>query len=279
MTNQSGITSHYHRSNLFEAITDALEQHSPAEQPITADRLKGVDEFHTGGIVATEHLLAQLDIEPTTRVVDIGCGIGGAARHISINTGAKVTGIDLTPEYIDTAQSLSRLVGLGNNTEFVTGSALDLPVNSDSFELATLLHVGMNIKDKQALFKETARVLVKRGTFALFEVMQTAPGALNYPLPWATLAEQSFVASRNAYAKAAGQAGFELIYENNRKEFAVEFFNKLFASKPSTTPTALNLQLLMGPDTPIKLKNYAALINNGQLAPVEMIFRKSASMN
>ena len=105
MDQEKDIASHYTTDNLPERIKTALIAAGKDPESLVADDLKGVDEFHTGGVQATDDLLAQLKISSTTRVLDIGCGIGGAARHIASNTGVSVTGIDLTPDYINTANT------------------------------------------------------------------------------------------------------------------------------------------------------------------------------
>jgi len=46
---------------------------------------------------------------------------------------------------------------------FRQGSALDMPFGDASFDLATLIHVGMNIADKHRLMAEAARVLPSGG--------------------------------------------------------------------------------------------------------------------
>ena len=91
------IVSHYENVDLYQRITDALQSAGKNLDAITVEDLVEVDEFHIGGIQATNDLLDQLDIGPETRVLDIGSGLGGPARHISSRYGAKLTGIDLTP--------------------------------------------------------------------------------------------------------------------------------------------------------------------------------------
>lgn len=39
-----------------------------------------VDEFHIGGREASEELLGQLGFSPENHVLEVGCGLGGAAR-------------------------------------------------------------------------------------------------------------------------------------------------------------------------------------------------------
>ena len=272
---EKDIASHYTTDNLLERIKTALITAGKDPGSLVADDLKGVDEFHTGGVQATDDLLAQLNIPSTTRVLDIGCGIGGAARHIASNTGASVTGIDLTPDYINTANKLSDMVGMSGQTRFLAGSALNLPVADNSFDLATMFHVGMNIADKPALFRETARALTPGGTFALFDIMQTNKGDLTFPFPWAEKPDWSFVESPETYKSAATQAGFELLAERNCRDFTLEFFAKAFAAiKKNGAPPSVGIHLLMKDTAAQKLQNYVAEVNAEKLAPFEMIFRK-----
>lgn len=272
---ENNIASHYTTDSLLERIKAALIAGGKNPETLNADDLKGVDEFHTGGVQATEDLLAQLTISDATRVLDIGCGIGGAARHIATNTGAVVTGVDLTPDYIRTAKTLSDMVHMSDQTRFHSGSALDIPVTDNSFDLATMFHVGMNIADKPALFREAARVLTPTGTFALFDIMQTGIGDLTFPFPWAEKTDWSFVESPEAYKSAATQAGFELLSERNRRDFTLDFFDKAFAAiKKIGAPPAVGIHLLMKDTAAQKLQNYVAEVKAEKLAPFEMIFRK-----
>ena len=66
--------------------------------------LKAGDEFHTGGVAATDRLFAQLSVTEGTRVLDVGLGIGGTSRYVADRYGASVTGVDLTPEFVATAR-------------------------------------------------------------------------------------------------------------------------------------------------------------------------------
>ena len=64
-----------------------------------------------------------------------------------------------------------------------------------------MVHVGMNIPDKAAVFTDVRRALRDGGTFAVFEQMRVGDGDLPYPLPWAEDGRTSFVASPDEYAR------------------------------------------------------------------------------
>ena len=71
-----------------------------------------VDEFHARGRDATIELGNALGLFPGMEVLDIGSGLGGAARRLASTTGATITGVDLTAEYCAVAAMLSERVGL-----------------------------------------------------------------------------------------------------------------------------------------------------------------------
>lgn len=57
----------------------------------------------TGGEVTTEKFLKQLNLNKDTRVLDVGCGIGGSAFYIARTYGSRVHGIDLSSNMISMA--------------------------------------------------------------------------------------------------------------------------------------------------------------------------------
>ena len=276
MTLEATVADHYTTGDLTGRIKAALTDLGVDLDTATAEDLKAGDEFHTGGVLATNALLEFLTITPDTRVLDIGCGIGGPARLLASRYGCKSTGVDLTQEFIDTANDLSAMVGLADQTTFLQGSALDLPVADGSADLALLLHVGMNIEDKARVFTEAYRVLSPGGTFAIFEVMRGADASsdLVFPLPWSSVPETSFVTPADAYTDAAEKAGFTLTHERDRTQFAKDFFAETFRKIAADGPPRLGIGLMMGATAGEKLGNYSKNLDVDRVAPVEMIFRK-----
>lgn len=273
---EQAVAQHYTTGALTERVRAALEASGIDPDSATVADLKAGDEFHTGGVLATDNLFAQLSPTHATRVLDVGCGIGGTSRYIVDRYDSTVTGVDLTPEFVETAAALSDLVGHSEKTSFHLGSALEIPVPDAGFDLAVMLHVGMNIEDKAGLFAEVSRALATDGTFALFDVMggETAD-PLAFPLPWSTVAETSFVDAPQVYKDAAAAAGLDLITENDRTGFALEFFEEVFAKIAETGPPPLGIHLMMGETAPEKFQNYVENLKAGRIRPTEMIFRKT----
>jgi SAM-dependent methyltransferase len=269
---ESGVSQHYASYDVLSRIRAGLAEMGHDPDRVAPEVLKPVDEFHIGGAEATSALLDKLSIRPDMEVLDIGSGIGGPARMIAARYGCHVTGVDLTPHFVETARALSTMCGMADRVRFEVGSAVALPLGDASFDLALLLHVGMNVPDKVALFREARRVLRDRGTFAIYEVMRTGDGELGFPVPWAETPDLSALETPETYGNAAKAAGFALEAEENRREVALDFFARLQAQAASGAPPPLGLHNLMGPTVKEKVANMIAGVRAGTIAPIQMIF-------
>jgi ubiquinone/menaquinone biosynthesis C-methylase UbiE len=270
---EAKVADHYANSSLEQAVLDALTASGKDIARLSPADLAPVDEFHTGGRQATVDLAEQLDFSAGMHVLDIGCGIGGASRYFSEARGCRVTGIDLTDDYVRTAGALSKRVGLDERLAYRQASALALPFDAGTFDGAYMLHVGMNIEDKPQLFAEARRVLKPGATFAIFDVMRTGDGELRFPLHWSATPATSFVASPEEYNRALEAGGFDIVKTRNRREFARDFFRDVAARTAKSGVPPLGIHILMKTDVPAKLGNYVGNLEAGLIAPVEIICR------
>ena len=276
MSYDKDVAAHYTHGDLLVAIQASLSKLGKTVDNVTLEDLGPVDEFHIGGRIATDHLLDQLKFTERDHLLDVGCGLGGAARFVANKYNNRVTGIDLTQEYIDTGNSLCSWVGLDKQVTLQEGSALSMPFEDDSFDGGFMLHVGMNIEDKELLFKEIYRVLKPGVSFGVYDVMRNKAGELAYPVPWATDDNTSKLATPDQYKKALSQAGFKVRTENNRRDFGLEFFKQMRAKSEATGgPPPLGLHTLMQKSTPVKVKNMVDNITADLIAPVELIAQKN----
>ncbi len=266
------ISTHYAHGNLLAAIKAGLEALGIAAENTTVEDLGPVDEFHIGGRVASAHFLDQLEIKPAQLLLDIGCGLGGSARFAAKTYGAKVVGLDLTTEYVETGQALCDWVGLSDRIELHQGTALSLPFDTAHFDGGFMMHVGMNIQDKRALMAEVSRVLKPGAKFGVYDIMKTNEEELIYPVPWATTSDTSWLAGPDDYRAAFEDNGFAVVEENNRRAFAMEFFKKIkAASAAADAPPPLGLHVLMQQSSAEKIPNMVANLAANRISPIEMI--------
>jgi SAM-dependent methyltransferase len=268
------VTAHYRHGGLEAALLAALQAAGKDVEHLTPHDLMGSDEFHIGGAQATQDLAARLGLHEGMHLLDIGSGIGGVARQLAATYGCRVTGIDLSAEFVAVASSLTRRMGLSERVSFHMASANSLDFPPASFDGAVLLHVGMNVPDKAALFARVHAALRPGGFLAVYDIMRTGPGALDFPQPWSSVPETSFVEPPDAYRAALTGAGFTIADERDRGAFAAEFFKAMQARMAQPGPPAIGPGIVMGPAAPQKLANMRAMVGNGTVAPVEMIARK-----
>ena len=273
---EQAVARHYAHGSLEETILEALAAAGKDVNRLAPKDLAPVDEFHVGGRQATVAFADQFGLRPGMRLLDVGCGLGGAARYFAHEHGCHVAGIDLSGEYVDVANALAARVGLGERVSCKAGSALALPFAPGHFDGAYMFHVGMNIENKARLFAEVHRVLAPAGVFGIYDVMRLAAGELSYPVPWASGPESSFVADAATYRRLLAAAGFEVLRERDRRDFALEVFGQMRTRAAAGGPGPLGLHIVMGASAAQKVKNMIGDISAGLVAPTEMICRVAA---
>jgi SAM-dependent methyltransferase len=93
-------------------------------------------------------------------VLDIGCGDGNAAIPAA-RTGARVTGLDLTPELLEAGRGAAAEAGV--QIDWVEGDAAELPFDSETFDVAISVFGCMFAPDHRAAASEIARILKPGG--------------------------------------------------------------------------------------------------------------------
>lgn len=103
-------------------------------------------------------------LPPGSRVLDVGCGIGGSARILARDYGLEVLGISISPGQIRRAQELTppQL-----NCRFAVMNALDLQLEDGSFDAVWSVEAGPHMPDKQRYADELLRVLKPGGLLAV----------------------------------------------------------------------------------------------------------------
>jgi 2-polyprenyl-3-methyl-5-hydroxy-6-metoxy-1,4-benzoquinol methylase len=268
------VAQHYSQRDLEEKILDALVAAGKDLDSLTVEDLAPVDESHIGGRDATIAFAEQINFMPGSHILDVGCGIGGASRYFAETCDCRVTGIDLTEDFVRTAEALARRLDLQDRVSYRRASALDLPFDGQSFDGAYMMHVGMNIEDKSALFAEVRRVLKPGAAFGVYDVMLTGKGEPSFPLPCALTPETAFIVAIADYRKALDAAGFQSEKERDRLDVARAFFRQEMQSLAKAGgPPPLGVHILLKDEAPRIFANVVNLFEAGVLTPVELVCR------
>jgi sarcosine/dimethylglycine N-methyltransferase len=244
------IESPYATGRARADIERALTAAGKDIHTLQASDLAMLEDFHSLGRLATAALVDLAEISQSDRVLDAGTGIGGSARLIAAERGARVTAVDIAPGYCEVAEWLNDAVGLGDLIEVRTADVTELPFDDASFDVVVSQHVQMNIADKRRLYAEARRVLVPGGRLALWDATSGSRGRLHVPVPWATSPEQSHLVTPGQLAELLSEAGFATAHWNDLTEPAEKAMRQVFAGEQP--PLGLHVFV---PDFPAKAAN------------------------
>lgn len=244
-TYAESINHHYGRTGLSATIAEHLQAAGKRVDELTIEDLAPVDQFHTRGQVATVELAQLAELQPGQRVLDVGGGLGGAARTLAAQFGCDVTVLDLTEEYCRAGEWLTAQTRLSTQVRFRVGNALDLPFAAGEFDVVWSQHSSMNIDDKERLYAEMHRVLKPGGRLAIHEIMAGPVQPVHFPVPWAREPALSFLRPTAAMRTTIRQAGFDERVWVDLSQQSLDWFRPRTATA-GAAPPPLGLHLLLG---------------------------------
>jgi tocopherol O-methyltransferase len=200
------------------------------------------------GNLSKERRQAQIDLieeflrwgmgfsEPSqfSKILDVGCGIGGSTLYLAEKFQAEATGITLSPVQANRATERAQNAQLGQQVNFQVANALEMPFEDDSFDLLWSLESGEHMPNKQQFLRECYRVLKPGGLFLMATwchrpVSPTAPELTDderkhlaeiyrvYALP--------YVISLPEYEAMAVKVGFDNIHTADWSKAVAPFWN------------------------------------------------------
>lgn len=205
------IKKHWERSGLSEAILSALSATGQSLDSLTIDDLAPLDQFHGGGKRLTVHLAELAGLKPGMEVLDVGGGVGGAARTLAVEFGCRVTVVDLSESYIEAGRMLTSLLRLDDRVTLQLGNALDLPFEDSLFDVVWTQNSGMNIADKERLYSQFHRLLRPGGLLAIQEPMAGPNQPPMFPVMWSRDGTNHFLRPPEEMRRLIESVGFRTL--------------------------------------------------------------------
>lgn len=153
----------YNRLSLDE-ITGLIKYYNEEYAPInigstdkTGDS-PGSNNQNTLGRYDQLYDLISKHINSNSKVLDIGCAMGGFLDYLHAKSIKNLSGIDPTKEYVNYAKCKGHY-------DIKLGSAESIPFNNNSFDLLVMDQVLEHIVEPRKAFQEAKRVLVDGGLF------------------------------------------------------------------------------------------------------------------
>ncbi|WP_224957953.1 class I SAM-dependent methyltransferase [Geomonas subterranea] len=269
----AAVAGHYRSPDLEESVLAALVAAGKDPDRLRPEDLAAIDEFHVRGAAATRELAAALDPRPGLRVLDVGCGLGGASRYLAGHFDCHVTGVDQSSDYCAAARMLAKRLGMGAKVVYLHANALTLPFGHGIFDVVWTQHVSMNIDDKRRFYREVRRVLAPGGRLACYEVLSGPGGEVCFPVPWARDPSGSFLVNQQGFRRLLGEAGFQTLLWKDVTEEGLAWFRGGQQKSSGAPRNPFGLQLLLGNDFPQMTENQLRNLEEQRITLVQGIFQ------
>ena len=265
------VEDHYGVDGILESILKALEAMGKDIEQLAPSDLAPVDEFHIRGREATVELADRAKLARGSRVLDVGCGLGGSVRYLATEHNCQTTGIDLTAEYIDVATALAERVGLEDTVKFRQASALALPFDAASFDVVWTEHAQMNISDKSGFYGEIARVLKPGGRLVFHDIFAGDGGEPHFPVPWAEEGSISFLTNLASLRETFKVAGMRILDWEDKSDHSLEWFKGVVEKTKESGPPPLGLHLLMRETARTKFENVIRNLQENRIVVIQAV--------
>ena len=136
-----------------------------------------------GYLEAVQRVIAEAELRPGERVLDVGCGPGSLDRWLAHRTGKAnpITGLDPSTYLLREAAAMVRNEGLEGVVEFREGSGDSLPFPDGSFDVA-MSFTAMQYVDADQMIREMVRVIKPGGRVGVLARGDDQPTIINAPL-------------------------------------------------------------------------------------------------
>jgi tocopherol O-methyltransferase len=105
-------------------------------------------------------LISRAKIENNTRILDVGCGMGGTGVYLSKNLGANVTGIAISSTQVEIGNNLAKQCSADVRLMLMDAEALEM---EGRFDVVWSVEAISHLNDKTSCFRAIAQLLEPGG--------------------------------------------------------------------------------------------------------------------
>ena len=274
MVNEEDVEVFWTRGDIHSRVHLALTKANLVNKKLEIEELFPIDQYHARGIAATVDLGKRMPIKKNQSILDIGCGLGGPARYYAKEFECIITGIDITPSFVEIGNEFNKITSMSNKVELKVGNGEILNFKNETFDGAYSQHVTMNISEREKFFSEAFRVLKKGGFFAFTEHGLGIKGNPIFPLPWADNKKMSFLLPPEETILLLKKVGFSNIEIVETGDKYISGYEKLTNPSPKKEKPILGIHVIGGESMKERSVNSMKSIKENRTLPFEVVCKK-----
>jgi tocopherol O-methyltransferase len=162
--------------NMQYNVTSKIQEHYDFASPYY-EQLWGAHIHHGYWITgkeskeeAAENLIQLLinrsELKSGSKVLDVGCGIGGTSMYLAEKYGCDVTGITISPVQVEMASGAAKAMGIPNPPRFIVDDANAISVEGE-FDIVWSVEMISHLNDRDYLFKRASELLKTGGKMCI----------------------------------------------------------------------------------------------------------------
>lgn len=161
--------------NIHRIYNELAETGVATGAALTPEQLFPFDQIHYHGTDAVRAAAETLTLTSTSRVLEIGSGLGGPARFLAHTTGCHVTALEIQEDMQTVAAELTARCGLADRVSHVLGDALTCPLPESSFDAVVSWLAVHQIPERPRLFERLRQALQTGGSLYIEDLHARAP--------------------------------------------------------------------------------------------------------
>lgn len=194
------------------------------ESELKVEDLVKFDQIHYHGSETVAKCIEKLQICESSKVLDVGSGLGGPARYLAYKSGCTVTGIELQKDLNTIARDLTKRANLSDRVSFIEDNFMEMDLESlPKYDCVVSWLVFLHIKDKKEVLRRCFQCLKPGGKIYVEDYTKNGPFPENEKemLSKEVHTSSSHLLTQEEYIQELKNVGFvNLEYSNETEDWS-----------------------------------------------------------